>query len=150
MESVDIASAESLLQFLATLCCAIFAGAAVYITLVEHPARLDSGPTTAVAEFIPSYRRAAAMQVPLALIGSLAAIGAWIVSEEVPWLVGALLLLAVVPYTLLFIAGTTKRLQDPALDRASPEASDLLRRWGRLHAIRSVLSVAALWIFLLA
>lgn len=139
-----------ILETVATFCCAIFAGAAVYISLVEHPARLEAGSVLAVTEFIPSYRRAAVMQASLALIGSLAAVGVWIVSDRIVWLAGGLLLFSVVPLTLLFIAPTTRRLHDPALDRGSSEASGLLHRWGRLHAIRSVLSVVALAMVLLA
>ncbi|MPZ19989.1 MAG: hypothetical protein GEV06_19045 [Luteitalea sp.] len=52
---------------LATLCTGVFAGAAIYITLVEHPARLASGTAAAIAEFRPSYRRAAPMQASLRL-----------------------------------------------------------------------------------
>ena len=46
------------LELIALLCTGLFAGAAVYITLVEHPARLECGPAVALAEFRPSYRRA--------------------------------------------------------------------------------------------
>jgi hypothetical protein len=31
----------AVLQFLAVLCCLLFAGAALYINLVEHAARMD-------------------------------------------------------------------------------------------------------------
>ncbi len=65
------------LELIALLCTGLFAGAAVYVTLVEHPARLECGPAVALAEFRPSYRRAAAMQASLAAIGLLAAVGAW-------------------------------------------------------------------------
>ena len=54
--------------------------------------------------------------------------------------VGALLLGAVVPFTLVVIFPTNTRLLDPALDPRGTEASQLLRQWGRLHAVRSALS----------
>jgi hypothetical protein len=47
-----------LFEFIATLCAGLFAGASIYITFVEHPARLDCGTKLAVTEFGPSYRRA--------------------------------------------------------------------------------------------
>jgi hypothetical protein len=42
------------------------------------------------------------------------------------------------------------KLLDPTLDKRSAEAARLLSRWGRLHAVRSVLSVLALFILLSA
>ena len=131
------------LDLIALLCTGLFAGAAVYITLVEHPARLRCGPAVALAEFAPSYRRAAVMQAGLAAIGSLTAVGAWALGRSVPVLLAGLLLGAVIPFTLLVVLPTNKRLLDPTLDPHSAEAASLLARWGRLHAVRSVASAVA-------
>jgi hypothetical protein len=132
-----------ILELVALLCTGLFAGAAIYITLVEHPARLEGGPVLAVAEFAPSYRRAAVMQASLAVVGCLAAVAAWAQGSAAVVLVAGLLLGAVVPFTLIVIIPTNKRLLDPTLDRGSPEAGTLLARWGRLHAVRSVVSGVA-------
>ena len=139
-----------LLELIALLCTGLFAGAAVYVTLVEHPARLECGPTVALAEFRPSYRRAAAMQASLAAVGSLTALAAWALGRSLPVLVAGLLLGAVIPFTLLVVLPTNKRLLDPALDPHSTEAASLLARWGRLHAVRSVASAVAFVILALA
>ncbi len=56
----------------AAACAGLFAGAAIYFNLVEHPARLACGPELAVREFAPSYRRATGMQASLAFLGCLA------------------------------------------------------------------------------
>ncbi|MGY0788056.1 hypothetical protein ACW7BJ_01720 [Azospirillum argentinense] len=69
---------------LALLATALFAGAAVYITLVEHPARMLCDATCAVAQWRPSCRRTTLMQAPLAVIGSLTAIVAWMAWVRVP------------------------------------------------------------------
>jgi hypothetical protein len=58
--------------------------------------------------------------------------------------VGGLLLGAVIPFTLVVIMPTNKCLLEPALDKSSEFAQQLLVRWGKLHAVRSVLSVVAL------
>lgn len=134
-------------QLVAILAAALFSGAATYINVVEHPARLELGTEFALREFAPSYRRATLMQASLALVGLAAGIVAWVISREVGWLVGALLLGSVVPFTLVVIFPTNKRLLDPALDTSSAEAARLLARWARLHAIRSLLSAAALLTF---
>jgi hypothetical protein len=129
-----------LLEWIATLCAGLFAGAAIYITLVEHPARLECGTELAVTEFGPSYRRATLMQASLAAVGLAAAVVAWIQGRGLLVLVGGLLLGVVIPFTLLVILPTNKRLLDSGLHRRSVEAAALLNRWGRLHAVRSVLS----------
>ena len=131
------------LELIALLCTGLFAGAAVYVTLVEHAARLECEPAVALAEFRPSYRRAAAMQASLAAVGVLTAVGTWALGRSVPVLVAGLLLGAMIPFTLLVVLPTNTRLLDPALDPHSTEAGSLLARWGRLHAVRSVASVVA-------
>jgi uncharacterized membrane protein len=140
----------SALQFVATFCTAIFAGAAAYITLVEHPARMECGTALAATEFVPSYRRATVMQASFAAIAFLAAMGAWLENSQTMWLTGAVLIVAIIPFSLIVILPTNKRLLDPGLDRSGDTAGQLLTRWAKLHAVRTVLSLAALVSFLLA
>jgi uncharacterized membrane protein len=135
-------------QLAEVLCCALFSGAALYINLVEHPARLECGTRLAAAEFGPSYRRAARLQALLAALGSLSAILVWIRGGGVAWLWGAALFFSVVPYTLIVILPTNKQLPEPSLDGSSARAGMLLVRWGRLHAVRTIVSLAALVLFL--
>lgn len=135
-------------EFVSVLACAVFTGAAVYITLVEHPARMQCGVEIAAAEFAPSYRRATVMQATCAALGLLSSVAAWLAGAAVWWLVAGVLLGSVIPFTLTVILPTNKRLLSPELDRRSVEAERLLARWGRLHAVRSVLSGLALLLFL--
>lgn len=131
----------------ATACSGLFAGAAIYVSAVEHPARLSCGPELALREFAPSYRRGTILQASLALIGSTTGlVSAWQTGDS-QLLVGSTLLAAVVPFTLLVILPTNKRLLDPTLDAEG--ARVLLARWGRLHAVRSVLGFLAFMTFLL-
>lgn len=137
-----------MLELIATFCAALFAGAAVYINLVEHPARMSLGSGPALAEWAPSYHRATRMQAPLALVGALAADGAWLVGGGAWWLAGGVLLGLVIPITLIVIFPTNRQLLDPATAGNLERVGLLLGRWNRLHALRSVLSTAALLIFL--
>jgi Domain of unknown function (DUF1772) len=137
-------------EILATLACGIFAGAAIYINLVEQPARLSCGIGLAITQWRPSYERGAMMQASLAIAGSvLAFVSAWL-SRNPAWLTGGILLFAVVPFTLLFIFPTNKKLQHKELDVNSAEAERLLRLWNKLHAVRSGLSLLAFVVFLFA
>jgi len=135
-------------EFVAVLACALFAGAAVYLSLVEHPARMECGVEIAAAEFSPSYRRASVMQATLAAVGLLSSFAAWLAGATFWWLVGGVALGAVIPFTLIVILPTNKQLLSPTLDRRSAQTERLLARWAALHAVRSVLSVLALLLFL--
>ncbi len=83
------------------------------------------------------------MQASLATGGSLAGVVAWSQGSDHAVLVSGLVLGAVIPFTLIVIRPTNKRLLDARLDRASPDAATLLVRWGRLHAVRSVVGSVA-------
>jgi hypothetical protein len=120
----------------------------VYISAVEHPARMLCGTRLAVTEFAPSYKRATLMQASLAALGTLAGIAVWLMGAPAWWLVGGLLLGAVVPFTLLVMLPTNNQLLDPSLDKDSELASQLLRRWGELHVVRGCMSLASLLVFL--
>ncbi len=132
-----------ILEIIAILACSIFAGAAIYVTVAEHPARLACGTELAATVFGPSYKRAAVMQASLALLATLAGVAVAINGGAELWFVGACLIFIVVPFTFLGIMPTNKRLLDPERDRTSEETQVLLEKWGRLHAVRSVSSFAA-------
>ena len=139
---------QPIAEFISVLACALFTGAAVYITFVEHPARMQCGVELAATEFAPSYRRAMVMQATCAAVGLLSSLAAWLAGATVWWLIAGVLLGLVIPFTLIVILPTNKRLLSPALDRGSAEAERLLAHWGRLHAVRTVLSGLALLLFL--
>ena len=135
-------------EFVAVLACSLFTGASVYINLVEHPARMECGVEIVATEFAPSYRRATIMQVTLAAVCLLSSIAAWLAGATFWWVVAGVLQVSVIPFTLIVILPTNKLLHSPTLDKRSVEAERLLARWGRLHAVRSVLSGFALLLFL--
>jgi uncharacterized membrane protein len=100
-------------------------------------------------DFGPSYRRAAIMQVFLALVAAATGMILWWIEGNVMWFVGAMMILAVIPFTAIVIMPTNQQLLDPGLDRSSQTTHRLLQKWGRLHAVRSILSLVASCIFLL-
>ena len=138
----------TLADLIATLSSALFTGASIYINLVEHPARMQAGTRVALAEFAPSYKRATVTQVSLAVAGFLSALAAWRSRSDAGWLIGGVMLLSVIPFTALAILPTNKQLLDPETANDPELAEKLLTRWGRLHAVRSVSSLASLLMFL--
>ena len=135
-------------QFFATLFCTLCAGAAIYISLVEHPARMGCDTKTAATVWAPSYKRGTMMQAPLAVLSFMSGVMAWLFGGGVMWLVGAVLIGLVVPFTFIAILPTNHQLLMPGRDLASIETRPLLEKWGRLHAVRSVLSLAASTLYL--
>ena len=81
-------------------------------------------------------------------MGLLSSLAAWLAGATVWWLTAGVLLGLLIPFTLIVILPTNKRLRSPALDRGLAEAQRLLAHWGRLHAVRTVLSGLALLLFL--
>ena len=142
-------SALAALQVAATLCAALFAGAALYINVAEHPARMVLDTRHAALQWAPSYERATWMQAPLALLSLLTGTTAWLMGAGAGWLVAALLIGAVVPFTFAVILPTNHALLAPDRDLASDETRALLERWARLHAVRTALSLAATAAYLL-
>jgi uncharacterized membrane protein len=138
----------SVLEIVATFCAALFAGAALYINVAEHPARMTLDTRHAAAQWAPSYKRATWMQAPLALLSLVAGAGAWLLGGGGGWLVAALLIGAVVPFTFAVILPTNHALLAPDREPGSAETRALLERWGRLHAVRTALSLAATAAFL--
>jgi hypothetical protein len=138
------------LALTATAATGLFAGAALYVTLVEHPARLACGPMLAVAQFRRSYPRGAALQAPLALIGALAGAVDGVAAGRPTELAAAGLLLGAVVFTLVVIRPVNQRLTDLDLAPDTPEATRLLRRWGHLHLVRTALGLLALLLGLAA
>ena len=137
-----------LLLAITTAIAGIFFGAALYVNLVEHPARVSCGAAAAVKEFKPSYRRGAIMQGSLSAAGFvLGLIAAWQLSD-VHIAMNAVLLGLPIPVTLLFIAPTNRQLLSAGLDPATSHASELLARWNRRPWIRTTLGGLAFVLFI--
>lgn len=133
------------LSIAALLIATLFAGGALYITLVEHPARLTLPDEPLLAQWQPSYKRALPIQAGLAVAGGIAGLVVWYMTRDWQWLAGSIVLLSNWPFTLFVIMPTNKRLLAMSPGEAGVESRSLLGLWGNLHNVRSVLgSVSAL------
>ena len=128
---------------------ALFSGAAIYINVVEQPARLGLEPRALLGEWKPAYHYGTLMQAPLATVGFLLGTAAWWRCDRTAFLVAGLLMLANLPWTLLVIFPTNRKLTETPLESADASTRSLIVRWGRLHAVRSLLGVGATAAFFL-
>jgi len=133
---------------LALTVAALFTGAAFYVNFAEQHARLQLDDRAALAQWKPSYHRGFLMQASLAVIGFLFGVAAWLQDGNVWWLIGAAVLLANWPFTLVAIMPTNKQLGDTAPEAAGPETRALMQSWGRLHGVRTLLGALSTAIFL--
>src|SRR5215467_8550362 len=119
-------------MFLLALTTAIagtFFGAALYVSLVEHPARVSCGAAAAVREFRFSYPRAAIMQGSLAAVGCAVGLAAAWQLHDVHIAINAVLLGLPIPITLVFIAPINAQLLSSTAEQNTSEALALLARW---------------------
>jgi hypothetical protein len=135
---------------LALIAAAIFAGAALYVNVVEQPARLLLDDRALLTEWQPSYKRGAAMQAPLALLGCLLGVIAWWQTSHPGFLVGAIAMIAPWPWTLIGIKPTNDALLATGPDQAGPQTRALVVKWGGLHGVRTALGALAIATFLWA
>ncbi|MGA8222417.1 MAG: DUF1772 domain-containing protein [Candidatus Acidiferrales bacterium] len=139
---------QPLLQLAAVLCAGLFSGGALYIPVAEHPARMSLGAAAALQEFRASYKRAAPMQAAFAVICFLCSAALWWLTHRWGWIAGGSLVGAVVPFTLLIIMPTNRLLLNATSPPAENDAKPLLRKWARLHAVRTCLSLLGFLVLL--
>lgn len=130
-------------EFVSVFCSGVFFGAALFISWAQHPATLSVGPAFAGRFFSLMYRRAAPLQSTLAALGSASSLWAWWRGSGGLWFLGGILLFAVIPFTFVRMMPVNDQLLALRSEAEAGEAEPLLRRWGLLHAIRTVLSGAA-------
>lgn len=135
---------------LALVIAAVFTGAALYINVVEQPARLRLEAPSLLVQWKPAYKRGTLMQAPLAIVGFLLGLAAWGQSGHVGWAIGAVLMIANWPITFFVIMPINSRLMLMEPAAAAVEARQMIEKWGALHAIRTTLGFAASLAFLWA
>ena len=139
-----------LLGDIALATASAFAGAAFYINAAEHPARLMLDDRALLAQWKPSYAAGYTMQATLAVVSGFLGLAAWWQTGNWLWAIGAVLILANWPYTLLVIMPLNHKLKAVAPDQANASTRAMLLTWGRMHAVRTILGTGASVTYLLA
>ena len=135
---------------LGLIASAIFGGAALYVNVAEQPARLHLDDRALLTEWKPSYKRGAAMQAPLALVGFLLGLLAWWQTSLSTFLIGAIAIIAPWPWTLIVVKPINDALLATDPDKAGSQTRSLIVKWGTVHAARSAMGALATAVFLWA
>jgi hypothetical protein len=128
---------------------AAFTGAALYINLVEQPARLALDDSALLSEWRPSDRRGFAMLASLALIAAALALTAYFQTQDVRWLIGAIIIIASWPYTFFAMVPMNNRILTITAAE-SGAARELVRTWGLLEYGQTAIGLVACGVFLWA
>jgi hypothetical protein len=132
--------------WISVIATGVFAGGALMQSIVDHPARESTEPAAAIGQMQATLKFADPYMPILVLLGSVSMMVTYFCHHRT-WHIAAdaLLLFLIIPFTLIFILPVNKKML--ALSGAAPEhpaIRSLMRRWGRLHAVRSILGFAAL------
>lgn len=156
--------AEALAKVAATTLAGVFAGAAMFISVAQHPALLE---TDELAFQAPFFRRmyfyAARMQGPMAVGSGLSAFVVFFLQRERQqqvqaqqlicvvhfprslWLASGCLMIAIAPFTVVKMLALNHQLVNPRICRSRGKSwlQATLARWGKLHNVRTGASLLA-------
>ena len=128
---------------LALAAAALFTGAAFYVSVCEQPARLTLDTGSLLMQWQRSYKYGTLMQAPLTVIGAALGVVSYFLTWDWRWIVGALFILAPLPFTLLIIMPTNNQLKATSPETADDNTRGLIVQWGRLHLVRTILGAIA-------
>ena len=134
---------------LALVLAAGFSGAALYVNLVEQPARLALDDEAILNEWTPSDRRGVALMLGLSLLSAALGLVAYFESQDVRWAIGALIVILSWPYTFFAMAPLNDQILTLA-PRDVGAARVLVRQWGMLEYGQTAIGLVACAVFLWA
>ncbi|WP_214472961.1 DUF1772 domain-containing protein [Mesorhizobium sp. dw_380] len=132
-----------MIGLLALTVAAVFAGAAIYVSVAEQPARLRLGDRALLQEWQPSYKRGAAMQASIAIVACVLGLVAWWQTGGLAFAIGAVSIILPWPWTLIAMMPTNRLLEAMDVGTDNPQARSLIVKWGNLHLVRVALGVLA-------
>ena len=122
---------------------AAFLGAAVYIGLVEQPARLALGGRAMIKEWAQSNHRGMVMMSALAVVSAILAFIQFKTDGDVRWIIGGVIILASWPYAYFVMMPVNIWLCAVPLARPVSPVRKLMRAWGLLEWGQALIGFAA-------
>jgi hypothetical protein len=126
---------------------ASFLGAAIYIGLVEQPARLRLGSRAMIKEWTLSNRRGTLLLSVFAAVSAILAYIQFRSNGDVRWLIGGATILASWPYAYFVMVPVNVWLCAISPGRAVSPVRELIRDWGLLEWGHALIGFAAVCAF---
>jgi hypothetical protein len=126
---------------------ASFLGAAIYIGLVEQPARLRLGSRAMIKEWTLSNRRGTLLLSVFAVVSAILAYIQFRSNGDVRWLIGGATILASWPYAYFVMVPVNVWLCAISPGRAVSPVRELIRDWGLLEWGHALIGFAAVCAF---
>eukprot|EP00794_Sanderia_malayensis_P000163 gene163-775_t len=147
---MDAETASRCLKVVAVCSQGLTAGAALYITIVEVPARMSHDMTTAIRNWKPFFNRAKKTQGLVSIFGILAGPAIYMLDRGTPreclaWPITSSIVFTVIPYTLLGMMPLNNELleTDKCIEKGDGWIKENLNKWACCHFLRTVINVGA-------
>jgi hypothetical protein len=124
-----------------------FVGAAVYIGLVEQPARLALGGRAMIQEWMLSNRRGTLLLSVVATVSAVLACIQFGISGDARWIIGGTIIATSWLYGYFVMTPVNVWLYVLPPDRAISPARRLMRDWGLLEWGHALIGLAAAGVF---
>lgn len=133
-------------KLIAKISTSLLAGSSLYMSLVEHPAKMEAGIKVATTLFEPCYRKSSLLSIVLASTGFLGALSSYAIEADKKWLAAGLLTFSVIPFKYLVMSSTTKSLMAPSIEQNPDKAELLFEKWNRLNMLKSIICLSSMLI----
>ena len=116
----------------------ILTGASFYSSMVEIPIRATTSEEEQLKNWRLVFPKASKLLIIIGNIAMVLVLITWYLTGNTGWLMGAIPLIILIPFTVIFIFKTNAKLTSLT---NSTGVSTLIRSWGKLHNIRTILAI---------
>jgi|SRR5579862_572210 len=125
----------------------VFFGAALYVNLVEQPARLVLNTRSIIREWTPSNRRGFVLLAVLAISSALSGYVDYARTGDVRSLIGGTVILASWPYAYFVMTPVNILLYNMGRSAPTSAIRELVRDWGLLEWGQTAIGLSAACMF---
>ncbi|WP_069675980.1 DUF1772 domain-containing protein [Formosa sp. Hel1_33_131] len=123
-------------------------GIALTATVIVHPILVMAKKATAIEIFKPFFDKTHIWVLVSSIIVTVLALAYSIFTGNLWWFGVSLLMHLNGPYTIIFMMPLNRRLMDKNVDPLSEQTANDIKKWGRLHLVRTLLNGTILFAFI--